>query len=484
MSKFDEVLRLLESENMGEVADALIVEEIDNETLPFITEEMLEKLGIRPLGRRLNALKLIKNASVIQPELPKNVSGQNESTTSQHAVNAKDVQNIVESSYDGKKASDTAAKLPCPLPYPPFSPRICDAERNNNILLVRAQLIRETARFFLSLKYDLVKHYDEICQHLLKRFPDLQDAIILPGATCTYIKLKHDLAQSVRNHKRTSTSTSVLKKTGEALITEQGPPMSSAENALVTKMLEELHRAANKSKPSQDHIKKLLLGLKSNYSEWINSEVRSLKDVIEKYPVLQYAKWVSIQDGFSKIIYQACLLIGTTEEEIDERMSSLFESIRKIMGSKEESDLKLVIFVEQAINAKKNESVFRINMPGAKQFQPTAATPTLMVTISEDGEEINQGFLFVDKVLMCELEYPNVIVLLKLWISAHYVFNIEYGKDTVNFAYLLEDCVLMEHGLNSIQHYRNASQAKRRSISRSNKLEIFYGRLKAAGLEI
>ena len=57
-----------------------------------------------------------------------------------------------------------------------------------------------------------------------------------------------------------------------------------------------------------------------------------------------------------------------------------------------------------------------------------------------------------------------------------HVFNVKYGKDTMNVAYLLEDRVLMKYGLYSKQHYRKTSQALRRCISRSNKLETFYPR--------
>ena len=39
-------------------------------------------------------------------------------------------------------------------------------------------------------------------------------------------------------------------------------------------------------------MKKLLLGLKNDYRDWINSEVQSLKDVIERYPILEHDKWV------------------------------------------------------------------------------------------------------------------------------------------------------------------------------------------------
>ena len=87
-----------------------------------------------------------------------------------------------------KKSADAEpGNFPVPLPYPPYLPRIINAEKANTILLVRSQLIRESARFYLGLKYDLSRDYDIICQHLLKRFAELQDAIILPGATCTYV---------------------------------------------------------------------------------------------------------------------------------------------------------------------------------------------------------------------------------------------------------------------------------------------------------
>jgi hypothetical protein len=49
----------------------------------------------------------------------------------------------------------SSSGLPFPLPYPPYSQMVLKAEEDGQILLVRAQLVRETARFFLGLKHDL-----------------------------------------------------------------------------------------------------------------------------------------------------------------------------------------------------------------------------------------------------------------------------------------------------------------------------------------
>ncbi len=68
-------------------------------------------------------------------------------------------------------------------------------------MLVRSQLIRESARSYLGWKYDLSRHYDTICQHLLIRFADLKMPIILPGATCTYISSQFFAAKTHRNNR-------------------------------------------------------------------------------------------------------------------------------------------------------------------------------------------------------------------------------------------------------------------------------------------
>ena len=58
--------------------------------------------------------------------------------------------------------------LPFPLPYPPYSKTILEAQAEGKVLLVRAQLVRESARFYLGIKHDLSQHYNEICTHLIK----------------------------------------------------------------------------------------------------------------------------------------------------------------------------------------------------------------------------------------------------------------------------------------------------------------------------
>ena len=84
---------------------------------------------------------------------------------------------------------DTDSKLPSPLPYPPFSQAVLEAEKNGSVLRVRARLIKEAARYYLSLCFDLSNSYHHICQLLVTHFPALKDAIVLPGASCNYVSL-------------------------------------------------------------------------------------------------------------------------------------------------------------------------------------------------------------------------------------------------------------------------------------------------------
>lgn len=101
-----------------------------------------------------------------------------------------------------------------------------------------------------------------------------------------------------------------------------------------------------------------------------------------------------------------------------------------------------------------------------------------MTTAADLGLE--QGLLYIDKELVCEVEEPTVVELLTLWLAAHYVFNIEYAKETINMAFVLEDCVLMGKGLNSIQNMSMKGN-KSRKVARSNKLQTLYARLKSTG---
>ena len=80
-----------------------------------------------------------------------------------------------------------SGNLPQPLPCPQYLEIITTAEQTGNVLLHRSQLIRESARLYLSFKLDLSQEYNSICKHLLQRFPDLRDAIILPGSSCNYV---------------------------------------------------------------------------------------------------------------------------------------------------------------------------------------------------------------------------------------------------------------------------------------------------------
>jgi hypothetical protein len=62
-------------------------------------------------------------------------------------------------------------------------------KKNGSILGVRARVIKEAARYYLLMCFDLSNSYHHICQLLVTRFPALKDAIVLPGASCNYVSL-------------------------------------------------------------------------------------------------------------------------------------------------------------------------------------------------------------------------------------------------------------------------------------------------------
>lgn len=116
-------------------------------------------------------------------------------------------------------------------------------------------------------------------------------------------------------------------------------------------------------------------------------------------------------------------------------------------------------------------------------MESSISAPSLITT--QNATAIGQAFLFVDAIQICEVTNPSVVGLLTLWLATHYVFNIVYGKENNNVAMVLEDCVLMEKGLNSLQTLQNgASCSKTRKVARSTKLQTLYGRLKASGLNL
>ena len=79
---------------------------------------------------------------------------------------------------------------------------------------------------------------------------------------------------------------------------------------------------------------------------------------------------------------------------------------------------------------------------GSAVEQPKQAIPVIAVV--KDEFAISQAFLFVDKQLVCEILEPEITKFLKLWICAHCTFNMQYGKQTIPIAHVLEDCVLKE----------------------------------------
>ena len=107
-------------------------------------------------------------------------------------------------------------------------------------------------------------------------------------------------------------------------------------------------------------------------------------------------------------------------------------------------------------------------------METSITTPSLITTKSTTG--IGQAFLFIDAIQICEVANPTVVNLLTIWLASHYTFNIVYGKEHSNVAMVLENCVLQERGLNSIQTLAQVDNkgCKSRKVTRSTKIQTLY----------
>lgn len=83
-----------------------------------------------------------------------------------------------------KKESQEVVSLPEPLPVPSYSQKILSARDEGSSMRHRSEIIRETARFFLALKYWWSSaDYTKISELVVQQFPDLRDDTSADGMT-------------------------------------------------------------------------------------------------------------------------------------------------------------------------------------------------------------------------------------------------------------------------------------------------------------
>ena len=74
--------------------------------------------------------------------------------------------------------------LPEPLPIPVYSQKIQSARSEGSSMRHRSEIIRETARFYLGLKYWWSSaDYTRISELVIQQFPDLKDDSTTDGLT-------------------------------------------------------------------------------------------------------------------------------------------------------------------------------------------------------------------------------------------------------------------------------------------------------------
>ncbi|RUS89909.1 hypothetical protein EGW08_002350, partial [Elysia chlorotica] len=106
-----------------------------------------------------------------------------------------------------KKENQEVVCLPDPLPVPVYSQKISAAREEGTSMRHRSEIIRETARFFLGLKYWWSSaDYTRISELVVQHFPDLKDDSTGDGMN-NYVSLgirriQRDLSMCARNLRR------------------------------------------------------------------------------------------------------------------------------------------------------------------------------------------------------------------------------------------------------------------------------------------
>ncbi|KAH9518847.1 hypothetical protein Btru_006393 [Bulinus truncatus] len=128
-----------------------------------------------------------------------------------------------------KKENQEIVCLPDPLPIPTYSQKIITARDDGLSMRHRSEIIRETARFFLNLKYWWSSaDYTRISELVVQQFPDLKDDITADGMTNYLRKVKHEATTSAISEANTSGGINEDMTAAAALLQQQFMQSSSS----------------------------------------------------------------------------------------------------------------------------------------------------------------------------------------------------------------------------------------------------------------
>ncbi|KAK7491426.1 hypothetical protein BaRGS_00017255 [Batillaria attramentaria] len=146
-----------------------------------------------------------------------------------------------------KKSGQTLFKaLPNPLPAPKYSQKLLKAREEGLAYRHRSEVIRETARFFLSFKYWWSSaDYSRISELVVSQFPDLKDPVTHPGQP-SYRRVQRDLSMCARNLRRKNTRRQKLSLADVARSPKKSKGATGKEKkAAKASKLSEKHEAAS-----------------------------------------------------------------------------------------------------------------------------------------------------------------------------------------------------------------------------------------------
>nr|XP_009861128.1 uncharacterized protein LOC104266486 [Ciona intestinalis] len=497
MSLFDILAFKLCQCGLYETVRILKEEEIESDVLDMITENMLFKIGVKPLGVRLRVLKLISQLPreiklEVQENVPTEVidvptsSMRFEEESSGHTDQLRQDMIFETSTEQGKQISEVPEthvgamnryishdeasmsssscendeslmininshslvnELPSPIPYPNFSMFVLRAEKEGSVLSVRSHIIRECAVFYLALVPNLSKHYSPICRRIIQRFPQLMDKVFVPGKH-RFMKLKKDLAQSVRNQRRPGRKNAPR---GRGMHGKNFQTTKVVTRALLDKEVE-------------------------SFKMWMKVSKPSVGDVLKKYKMLGSSDWM---------VYQAGLLLQIPNfmEYMEDSLWNLFKSFHKLMMNTVEDEtydddeqteldrVAILQFIEQQVGTKSSILI--------EEGTVVSSSPQYVITKSCDGG-ISTARLMCDGQPIVVVQDPSVFLLLTMWISVHCVFNIPYSGCMVNLAQLIESIILM--GKNQTFIYGN--EGFETHHIKSEKMKEFLSKLNLTNMNV
>ncbi|XP_057339760.1 uncharacterized protein LOC130677144 [Microplitis mediator] len=288
------------------------------------------------------------------------------------------------------------------------------------------------------------KDYQNFADAIIKVYP------LLKGGSSENSIVRLQLSTWIRNHRcllKKQETQVALKRDAHGEIIKPATSFSALTTSSETsespkldinRALVELEKKQGKE-GNTPHVRRLLKLTYNARRLWIQTEAKSIFNIVEKYPHLKDCG--SILNDF----YQ---LKNTTAQVIEQEISEMFTKLKIFFRDEENTDFERTVLLklyDRLTKKLKNQAKPLLTFQEAR-----SSTDSLMAEEGEspraviytENNKINSAFIVADNNIIVTIESPKTSKVVACLLAAYYVWDTKFPKPYLNVLQYIDNQVL------------------------------------------